>query len=124
MAARTRRGSGSTQEVGAELRQQEQEYREIAAAQAASGPSDDVADLSQFPEHLHGRDDDALGHGGPPPDILVTNYSMLNTIMMRSFEAPIFEQPPAGSAMTYPTSSRWSWTDSTSTAALRAVRSP
>ena len=29
---------------------------------------------------------------GDPPDILITNYSMLNIMLMRSLESPIFEQ--------------------------------
>ena len=30
-----------------------------------------------------------------PPDILVTNYSMLNAMLMREFEDPLFEQTRA-----------------------------
>src|SRR5699024_8938465 len=30
-----------------------------------------------------------------PPDVLVTNYSMLNVMLMRSLEQPIFEQTRA-----------------------------
>ena len=30
-----------------------------------------------------------------PPDILVTNYSMLNIMLMRSLEDPMFEQTRA-----------------------------
>lgn len=34
---------------------------------------------------------ESLGHEVTPPDILITNYSMLNIMLMRSIERPIFE---------------------------------
>ena len=59
-----------------------------------------------------------------PPDILVTNYSMLNVMLMREVEQPIFTRTRewlAGGPR--PRAHAWSSTSSTSTAARRAPRS-
>lgn len=75
--------------VAAELRGYEREYDELVASRAA-GRSD--IDLSQFTDPRSGEMVtrwDMIAHA---PDILVTNYSMLNTMMMRHFEDSIFEQ--------------------------------
>ncbi|MFF3566887.1 DEAD/DEAH box helicase [Nocardia jiangxiensis] len=78
--------------IAAELRQYEKEYADLQAAQAA-GRID--IDLSQFTNPRSGEMItrwDMITHA---PDVLVTNYSMLNTTMMRHFEDPIFEQTAA-----------------------------
>lgn len=81
--------AAAARECGAELREYEREYAQLVASRAA-GRSD--IDLSQFTDPRSGEMVtrwDMIGHA---PDILVTNYSMLNTMMMRHFEDPIFEQ--------------------------------
>ncbi|WP_280332725.1 DEAD/DEAH box helicase [Nocardia wallacei] len=79
-------------EIGVELRQYEKEYADLKASRDA-GRTD--IDLSQFTNPRSGEMItrwDMIGHA---PDVLVTNYSMLNTTMMRHFEDPIFEQTAA-----------------------------
>ena len=57
-----------------------------------------------------------------PPDILVTNYSMLNVMLMREFEEPVFEQTPGlAEAGRQHTCSPWSSTSFTSTAARKGA---
>jgi DEAD/DEAH box helicase domain-containing protein len=75
--------------IGAELRSYEREYAELVKSHAA-GRTD--IDLSQFTDPRSGEMVtrwDMIAHA---PDILVTNYSMLNTMMMRHIEDSIFEQ--------------------------------
>lgn len=76
-------------EVGEELRAHEREYDALAAAQRA-GRSD--VDLSQFPDPRSGEMMTRWDMVRHAPDILVTNYSMLNTMMMRHYEREMFEQ--------------------------------
>lgn len=85
-------GTKSTQrykEVAADLREYAREYDALVEAKS-NGRSD--VDLSQFPDPRSGEmltRWDMISHA---PDILVTNYSMLNTMMMRHAEESIFEQ--------------------------------
>jgi DEAD/DEAH box helicase domain-containing protein len=75
--------------IGAELRSYEREYADLVKSHAA-GRTD--IDLSQFIDPRSGEMVtrwDMIAHA---PDILVTNYSMLNTMMMRHIEDSIFEQ--------------------------------
>lgn len=79
-------------EAAHELRTYEQEYDLLVEAQL-NGKSD--VDLSQFPDPRSGEmltRWDMIAHA---PDILVTNYSMLNTMMMRHREEEIFAQTAA-----------------------------
>ncbi|MDH6281547.1 DEAD/DEAH box helicase [Prescottella agglutinans] len=79
-------------EVAQELRTYAQEYDLLVEAQR-QGRSD--VDLSQFPDPRSGEmltRWDMIAHA---PDILVTNYSMLNTMMMRHREEEIFAQTAA-----------------------------
>lgn len=79
-------------EVAQELRTYAQEYDLLVAAHR-EGRSD--VDLSQFPDPRSGEmltRWDMIAHA---PDILVTNYSMLNTMMMRHHEEDIFTQTAA-----------------------------
>ena len=76
-------------EVAHELRTYANEYDSLVDAQR-NGRSD--VDLSQFPDPRSGEmltRWDMIAHA---PDILVTNYSMLNTMMMRHREEQIFAQ--------------------------------
>ncbi|MFC3687199.1 DEAD/DEAH box helicase [Aquipuribacter hungaricus] len=85
-------GTGATpsraaaREVGADIRALAAERVSLEAARSES------IDLSQFVDPRGGEvltRWDMIAHA---PDVLVTNYSMLNTVMMRGFEAPMFEQ--------------------------------
>ncbi|MFJ7622816.1 DEAD/DEAH box helicase [Rhodococcus erythropolis] len=79
-------------EVAQELRAYAHEYDSLVKAQQ-QGRSD--VDLSQFPDPRSGEMMtrwDMIAHA---PDILVTNYSMLNTMMMRHREEEIFVQTAA-----------------------------
>lgn len=73
-------------------------------SEIASQLADLAKEYDDLAEHLDARE---LGHFqdprhiemisrwdmiASPPDILVTNYSMLNVMLMRSLESPIFEQ--------------------------------
>lgn len=79
-------------EVAQELRAYAKEYDSLVEAQR-NGRTD--VDLSQFPDPRSGEmltRWDMIAHA---PDILVTNYSMLNTMMMRHREDQIFAQTAA-----------------------------
>ncbi|MDH3048668.1 DEAD/DEAH box helicase [Gordonia sp. 135] len=79
-------------EVAQELRAYARQYDSLVDAQR-NGRSD--VDLSQFPDPRSGEmltRWDMIAHA---PDILVTNYSMLNTMMMRHREEQIFTQTAA-----------------------------
>ncbi|NKY38112.1 DEAD/DEAH box helicase [Cellulomonas septica] len=83
-------------EVAAGVRGLEKEYEALREANeksvAAGKRSDDLIDLSQFQDPRGGEMLTRWDMIASPPDVLITNYSMLNTIMMRSFEAPIFDK--------------------------------
>ncbi len=90
LGSKRRPGSAAAgREVAAEIRQFEREFADLIAARA-NGRSE--IDLSQFTDPRSGEMVtrwDMIAHA---PDLLVTNYSMLNTMMMRHFEDAIFEQ--------------------------------
>lgn len=70
--------------IGAELRAIESERDSLTDA--------DEEVLTQFPDPSRGEmlcRWDMIAH---PPDILVTNYSMLNAVLMRDIEEPMLEQ--------------------------------
>lgn len=48
-------------------------------------------DLAQFPDPRQGEVASRWDMIADPPDVLVTNYSMLNAMLMRDIEAPLFE---------------------------------
>jgi DEAD/DEAH box helicase domain-containing protein len=92
----------SAQEVAAELRQLEAQYAElteannaIAGLRASGEATRDEIDLSQFVDPRAGEMLTRWDMIASPPDVLVTNYSMLNTSMMRQFESPMFEKTAA-----------------------------
>lgn len=80
----------TAREVAADLAQLQAEYEALAEA---AGDGD--VDLSQFQDPRSGEMLTRWDMIASPPDVLITNYSMLNTIMMRTFEAPIFEKTAA-----------------------------
>ena len=70
--------------VGAQLRELEEERAALVDA--------DTEVLAQFPDPVRGEmlcRWDMIAH---PPDVLVTNYSMLNVVLMRDVEEPLFDQ--------------------------------
>lgn len=86
----------AAEEVAAGLRDLEKEHKSLLEANeqalAAGKAPDDLIDVSQFQDPRGGEMLTRWDMIASPPDVLITNYSMLNTIMMRSFEAPIFEK--------------------------------
>lgn len=81
--------AAAAREVAAELRLYEREYADLVASR--NGGRTEI-DLSQFTDPRSGEMVtrwDMIAHA---PDLLVTNYSMLNTMMMRHFEDSVFEQ--------------------------------
>lgn len=83
-------------EAAAGLRDLEKEHRALLEANdqatAAGNATEDLVDLSQFQDPRGGEMLTRWDMIATPPDVLITNYSMLNTIMMRAFEAPIFDK--------------------------------
>lgn len=75
-----------------ELRDLDQERRQIDAA-IANDPDPSRADFRYHFARLDGGEAwSRWDMQASPPDILITNYSMLNIMLMRSIEAPIFTQ--------------------------------
>jgi DEAD/DEAH box helicase domain-containing protein len=71
-------------------REQHRQQRQLLERQAAK--LRDRPDLrSQFPSLDGGECWDRWGMQEAPPDILITNHSMLNIMLMREIEGPIFE---------------------------------
>ncbi|WP_404850296.1 DEAD/DEAH box helicase [Dietzia kunjamensis] len=74
--------------------------REVAASiRTAASEMDDLiaaglpaADLEQFADPRQNEMMTRWDMIASPPDVMVTNYSMLNVMLMREFEQPIFEQ--------------------------------
>ena len=73
-------------EVAAELRGLDQEYQDLVDA----GASRD--DLGLFPNPRHNEMLVRWDMAASPPDLLVTNYSMLNAMLMRHHENGMFDQ--------------------------------
>lgn len=93
------RSRAVAREVAADFRGLEAQYRLLVEANAkiradrkVGVPTRDEVDLSQFQDPRGGEMLTRWDMVADPPDVLVTNYSMLNTIMMRAFEEPVFEQ--------------------------------
>ncbi|OBA39814.1 helicase [Rhodococcus sp. 852002-51564_SCH6189132-a] len=84
--------STKVSEVAQELRACAQEYDALVESRSR-GKSD--VDLSQFPDPRSGEMMTRWDMVAHAPDILVTNYSMLNTMMMRHREEDIFAQTAA-----------------------------
>jgi DEAD/DEAH box helicase domain-containing protein len=74
-------------EAAEELRQMERDLDDLAPEDAT-----DAELVSQFPDPRNGELLTRWDMIRTPPDILVTNYSMLNVMMMRERENPLFEQ--------------------------------
>jgi DEAD/DEAH box helicase domain-containing protein len=95
-------GKRATAEVAEELKALEQDIAGLRAANAEAraqrGPGSaryQDLDLDQFHDPRSGEMLTRWDMIANAPDILVTNYSMLNSIMMRHFEEPIFAKTAA-----------------------------
>lgn len=87
LASQPRQGRSDerVEEAAAELRGMARDFDELAQA---AGP--DARLLREFADPRVGEMLTRWDMVAAPPDILVTNYSMLNAILMRAFEEPIF----------------------------------
>lgn len=94
----SRKPSGQEgKEIAAKLVEMQAQYENLAAINFriqevvnSDGDQGDLLDLAQFTDAKSGEMLTRWDMISDPPDILVTNYSMLNAIMMRHFEEPIF----------------------------------
>ncbi|MEU2701167.1 DEAD/DEAH box helicase [Micromonospora aurantiaca (nom. illeg.)] len=101
-SGRQPRGKRAAAEAAAELTALEQDIAALRTANAeARGKRDQGSarhqelDLDQFQDPRSGEMLTRWDMIADPPDIMVTNYSMLNSIMMRQFEVPMFEKTAA-----------------------------
>lgn len=85
---------GKVNQVAEDIRKIEKERRELEAAMSDAGqPSEKIAEaLGQFQDPRCGELLTRWDMIGAPPDILITNTSMLNIMLMRYEETNIFEQ--------------------------------
>ncbi len=111
----------AAQRVARELRAME------ADLDAMADPAEEV--LTQFPDPREGELLTRWDMIATPPDILVTNYSMLNVMLMRELEQPMFDADgrwlAADEARTFtlvvdelhpiaaPRAARWRWSSAT-----------
>lgn len=79
-------------EVVAELRRMEDDAKKLDKALAGETPQNRDELKSQFPDPRSGELVTRWDMLAAPPDILVTNYSMLNVMLMRDRESAIFER--------------------------------
>ena len=79
------KGDARVTDVAAQLQTMIREYEDLAAA----GTSED--DLAQFADPRVGEMVTRWDMVVSPPDILVTNFSMLNAMLMREVERPMFD---------------------------------
>lgn len=78
-------------------------FRDVAASiRSAASEMDDLvsaglpeSDLEQFSDPRQNEMMTRWDMIASPPDVMVTNYSMLNVMLMREFEQPIFDQTRA-----------------------------
>lgn len=90
--------NSGAKEVASEISKIQSTYEHLINAnkgievdRAKGALSREIIDLAQFPDAKSGEMLTRWDMISNPPDILVTNYSMLNTMMMRDVEEPIFE---------------------------------
>ncbi|MBF4766613.1 DEAD/DEAH box helicase [Nocardioides agariphilus] len=81
-------GGPAFNEVLAQLRQQTDEFRQLQAEKETVSEDD----LSQFPNPAANELLVRWDMVETPPDVLVTNYSMLNAILMRHHEEALFDK--------------------------------
>lgn len=83
-----KRSGGSLDRVRHDLKEASAEFHRLAT-------SDSEIDLSQFPDPSCHEMLVRWDMVDSPPDVLVTNYSMLNAMLMRAHEESMFEQTRA-----------------------------
>lgn len=90
----TKPSTAATKDAAAELGKIQALFENLKATneQKLSSGSQDLIDLAQFTDAKSGEMLTRWDMIADPPDILVTNYSMLNAIMMRHFEETIFSK--------------------------------
>lgn len=79
-------------EVAAELRNYVEDFEALIQASEARPELEQLEFLSQFADPRSGEMLTRWDMIEAPPDIMVTNYSMLNAMLMRDLEEPLFEQ--------------------------------
>lgn len=84
--SRPKARAGIIGEVAADVRGMAEEFEKLAAAGAS------LSDLAEFPDPRAHELLVKWDMVDAPPDILVTNYSMLNAMLMRSHEEAIFNE--------------------------------
>jgi DEAD/DEAH box helicase domain-containing protein len=84
------KGGQRVVEVGRELASMVKEYQRLSAI-----PDVSIELLSQFSDPRAGEMLTRWDMVAAPPDILVTNYSMLNAMLMRDIEEPLFDRTRA-----------------------------
>ncbi|WP_433494729.1 DEAD/DEAH box helicase [Micromonospora sp. CA-248089] len=78
-------------EAAAEIRSAAQDFLQLASAYADSSDQHAVEQmLAQFADPRQGEMTTRWDMVASPPDLMVTNYSMLNAMLMRDIEQPIF----------------------------------
>jgi len=90
-------GYARVNEVASEIRQASLEAVRLREAMEKKGASASklIEACSQFQDPVIGEMVSRWDMIAAPPDILITNTSMLNVMLMRDIEAPIFEQTRA-----------------------------
>ncbi|MET7961470.1 DEAD/DEAH box helicase [Micromonospora zamorensis] len=87
------RDRSKVRETAAEIRSAEQDHRELARAYQNDTDRRAVEQmLSQFSDPAFGEMVTRWDMVASPPDIMVTNYSMLNAMLMRDIEQELFQQ--------------------------------
>jgi DEAD/DEAH box helicase domain-containing protein len=79
-------------EAAAELRSYVEEFDALVVASKTRSEVEQLEFLSQFADPRSGEMLTRWDMIEAPPDIMVTNYSMLNAMLMRDLEEPLFEQ--------------------------------
>lgn len=88
------RKSNNIKELGETLARADLRFRRLMEVIQAESPKDPDGDRRRFflPSVRSGEVPSRWDMQDVPPDVLITNYSMLNIMMMRRLEEPIFEQ--------------------------------
>ncbi len=86
----TKAGDQRLLKAAAEIRSIGQEYAQISTAYAKGDVGSDV--LTQFSDPMSAEMLARWDMVAQPPDVLVTNFSMLNAMLMRDIEERMFEQ--------------------------------
>lgn len=75
-----------------ELKKLEQEWKTAQKLAIKNGDPEYLFDMPNMDSHVHAEYLDRWAMQEAPPDILITNYSMLNIMLMRKQEESLFQQ--------------------------------